>query len=58
MQTGSALLTKGDRTGWFPQNVVATLITTALVTWSVVQIAAGTGEQIQAPRILHFEPKM
>ena len=58
MQTGSALLTKGDRTGWFPQNVVATLITTALVTWSVVQIATGTGEQIQAPRILHFEPKM
>jgi len=54
---GADVLATGERSGWFPQNIVATLITTALVTWSVAQIAAGRGAKIQAPRLLHFEPK-
>lgn len=55
---GPQLLAAGETAGWFPQNIVATLFSTALVSWSLVQIAAGTAQQIAAPRLLHFEPKL
>lgn len=56
MHIAPDLLSAGDRQGWFPQNIIATSITSALVTYSVVKIAEGAGEEIAAPRALHFEP--
>lgn len=55
-EQGDALLMEGAKAGWFPQNVIATLISTSLITWAIVKIAEGDGEQILAPKILHFEP--
>lgn len=51
------MLASGEARGWFPQNVIATMITTAVTCYAVTQIAAGAGEAIQAPRVLHFEPQ-
>lgn len=56
MEAGEALLTSGEAMGYFPQNIIATLISTSLITWTVVQIAAGKTKYICAPRLLHFEP--
>lgn len=56
LRAGLAILTQVDAIGWFPQNVVATSITSALVTFSVVRIVQGRGREIAAPRVLHFEP--
>jgi len=55
---GEDLLTAGDQIGYFPQNIIAALITTSLVTWAVVQIASENAENIIAPRLLHFEAKV
>ena len=54
---GPRILAEAQVNGWFPQNIIATLITTAMVTWSIIQIALGRAEDIAAPRLLHFEPK-
>jgi len=58
MGIGPALLDTGDQSGSFPQNIVATLTTTALVTWCVTRIAEDEGAKIQAPRLMHFEPRV
>ncbi len=56
VEQGDALLMEGMQAGWFPQNAIATYITTAIVCWAIVKIAGGEGEEIVAPKILHFEP--
>ncbi len=56
MEAGETLLTSGQEMGYFPQNIISTLISTALITWTVVQIVSGETENICAPRLLHFEP--
>lgn len=56
VRMGPQVLSAGDRHGWFPQKVVATSITTALIAWSLVTIVQGKGNMVSAPRILHFEP--
>lgn len=56
MEAGEALLSSGEAMGYFPQNVIATLISTSLITWVIVQIAKENTENICAPRLLHFEP--
>ncbi|MFW5656699.1 MAG: HesA/MoeB/ThiF family protein [Bacteroidota bacterium] len=54
---GEKLLINSESSGWFPQNIIATLITTSLITWGVVKIVSGNTAGILAPRLLHFEPK-
>ena len=56
LEAGETLLTSGEAMGYFPQNVIATLISTSLITWAIVQIVSGNTEDIGAPRLLHFEP--
>lgn len=56
LESGPELLSTGDNLGWYPQNAIASSITSALLAWSVVKIVRGEGESIAAPRVLHFEP--
>lgn len=56
LEQGDAMLKEGAKAGWFPQNIVATLITTSLITWSIIKIVEEKGDEIAAPKILHFEP--
>jgi hypothetical protein len=58
LEKADALLSTGESTGWFPQNSIATMITTSLISWSIVKIVEGFGKEISAPKIMHFEPKI
>jgi hypothetical protein len=47
----------GERLPWYPQNIIATNISVALMLSALVTIAAGAADSITVPRIMHFDPE-